>query len=78
MSATLIFVGSTFVITSSSTTIPNSASEAVFANNMIHIPMLRFQDQESSPNFVTNLYDVWLSYNSGNGQLTLTSVNTIR
>ncbi len=78
MSATLVFNGSTFVITSSSTTTPNSASEAVFSNNMIHIPMLRFQDQQNSPNFVTDLYDVWLSYNSANGQLTLTSVNTIR
>lgn len=78
MSATLVFNGSTFVITSSNTTTPNSASEAVFANNMIHIPMLRLQDQQNSPNFVTDLYDVWLSYNSANGQLTLTSANTIR
>lgn len=78
LSATLVFNGTTFIITSYGATIPNSASEAVLANNMLHIPMLKLQDQQNSPNFVTDLYDAWLAYNPINGQLTLTSLNAIR
>lgn len=78
ISTTLVFTGTTFIITASSMAEPNSAAEAVFANNILHIPMLKLRDRPNSPNFVTDLFDVWLLYNPTNGQLTLTSVNTIR
>lgn len=77
-SAILVFNGSSFAITSLVVTNPNSASEAVFANNMLHIPMLRLQEQQILPNFITDLYDAWFSYNPSNGLLTLTSANPIR
>ena len=78
MSATLFFNGTTFFITALNSTLQNSASEAVFSNNMLHIPMLRYQDQQALPNFVTDLFDVWMLYNQTTGQLTVISSSAIR
>ncbi|NOT84889.1 MAG: hypothetical protein HOP02_08965 [Methylococcaceae bacterium] len=80
MSAALINNGSTFGIIALSPTAAGSASEASFnfSNNTLHIPKLKYMDRQNSPKFVTDLYDVWLSYDPTNGQLTITSANAIR
>ncbi len=58
----------------------SSASEAIFTNtnNVLHIPLLRYQDQANKPNFVTDLYDVYLAYNTATARFSMTSANLVR
>lgn len=77
-SATLQFDGSTFGVTSLLPTSATSAAPAVYSNEALHIPLVRYHDREADPRYISEIYDVWMSYNAATGRLTLTSANTIR
>ncbi|MEQ1636475.1 MAG: hypothetical protein ABL903_07270 [Methylococcales bacterium] len=71
-------VGSTFDIADINSTSDTTAVEAVFEEDTLHIPMLKYLNRQDNPNFVADLYDVWLAYDPDYGQFTVTAINPIR